>query len=646
MRDGATCSSPPPGERRGGRELTFLLEERAKDGTVRVTFMKNFFTSMLGTLVALAIFTAGGALLLVGGLAALAALGSRDKTAPTFERGSYLVFNLSTNITDAPPPISFASLGGGDDGLQLRTVTRALQAAAKDDRIAGVYLTGDLAPAAFGAGYAALREVRQALADFRSAGKPIVAYLTHATTKTYYLASTASELVVDPYGMIIMPGLASEPTFFAGAFAKYGINVQVTRVGKYKSAVEPFTRKEMSPENREELQELLNDIWGGLLGDMAVSRELTPAQIQHTVDAEGLIRALPAREARLVDRIAYRDEVYDALKAKTGRAGSKEPFKQIALTDYAKQIRDIAAGPVLAEAGRKASRGGRIAVVYAEGEIVDGEGEMGEIGGAALSRALRKLRQDSTVKAVVLRVNSPGGSASASEVIQREVRLIKAVKPLVVSMGSYAASGGYWISAPADRIFAEPTTITGSIGVFGLQFDIQKLAGDFGVTFDSVKTGKFADTLTLSRPKTTEELAVLQRMVDWIYGEFVAKVAEGRGLTPEKVEQIAQGRVWSGSDALDNGLVDELGGLDAAIAYAAEKAGLAGNYRLLELPRQKEFIEAVQEMIEHRLPGAAKASRGVLAGLLGQVEAELKVLRSFNDPQGIYARLPLTVSIR
>jgi protease-4 len=182
--------------------------------------------------------------------------------------------------------------------------------------------------------------------------------------------------------------------------------------------------------------------------------------------------------------------------------------------------------------------------------------------------------------------------------------------------------------------------------VFGLQFDIQKLAGDFGVTFDSVKTGKFADTLTLSRPKTTEELAVLQRMVDWIYGEFVAKVAEGRGLTPEKVEQIAQGRVWSGSDALDNGLVDELGGLDAAIAYAAEKAGLAGNYRLLELPRQKEFIEAVQEMIEHRLPGAAKASRGVLAGLLGQVEAELKVLRSFNDPQGIYARLPLTVSIR
>ena len=606
--------------------------------------MKNFFTSLLGSLFALVIFSVGSAVLLLGVIATLALIGGSER-APAFERGSYLVFNLSTNITDAPAPIDLSAFGGRESSLQLRTITRALRAAAKDERIAGVFLTGDLTPAAFGAGYAALHEVREALVEFKATGKPIAAYLTYATTKTYYLASVAGDLAIDPFGMIIMPGLASEPTFYAGAFEKYGVNVQVTRVGKYKSAVEPFTRRNMSPENREEVQKLLDDIWSGLLADIAPSRELTSTQVQAAVDTEGLIRANAARDYRLVDRVAYRDEVYDALKAKTGRAGSKEPFKQITLTDYAKQLKDST--PTVAGAGKKsAGRGGRIAVVYAEGEIVDGEGAAGEIGGSDLSRGLRKLRQDPNVKAVVLRVNSPGGSASASEVIQREVRLIRKVKPLVVSMGSYAASGGYWISAQADRIFAEPTTITGSIGVFGLQFDIQKLAGDFGVTFDSVKTGKFADSLTLSRPKTPEELAVLQRMVDWIYGEFVAKVAEGRQLTPERVEAIAQGRVWSGREALEIGLVDELGGLDAAIAFAAERAGVGSNYKLLELPRQKELLEAIQDFLERNVPGSARSSKSAWSVVTGRVEAELKMLRSFNDPQGVYARLPITLTLR
>lgn len=602
---------------------------------------------MLGALAALLVFAVGGGVLLVGLFVALAAISGAEKSAPAVERGSYLVFSLSTNITDAPAPIDLGVFGGRQESTQLRTITRAIRAAAADDRIAGVFLTGDLTPEAFGAGYAALSEVRKALNDFKATGKPIVAYLTFATTKTYYLASAASDLVIDPYGIILMPGLASEPTFYAGAFEKYGINVQVTRVGRYKSAVEPFTRREMSPENREELQELLNDIWGSLLADVAPSRDLTPEQIQSTVDAEGLIRALPAKESRLVDRIAYRDEVYDALKARTGRAGSKEPFKQITLTDYSKIVKDGADLTTAGGAKKKPSgKGGRIAVVYAEGEIVDGEGDLGEIGGSKLSRELRKLRQDSNVKAVVLRVNSPGGSAAASEVIQREVRLIKKVKPIVVSMGSYAASGGYWISAYADRIFAETATITGSIGVFGLQFDIQKLAGNFGVTFDSVKTGKFADALTISRPKSPEELAVLQRMVDWIYAEFVAKVAEGRNLPPEKVEAIAQGRVWSGSDALENGLIDELGGLDAAIAHAAEKAGISGNYRLVELPRQKELLEVIQDFLERAAPGSAKTATGLVAKIARQLEAEMKVVRAFNDPHGVYARLPLTIVIR
>lgn len=608
--------------------------------------MKNFFTSMLGALVALMIFSGGCMLLFIGFLAAVAALGGGEKAAPDLERGSYVVFDLSTNITDAPPPVDLSIFGAKSDTLQLRTVTRALRAAAKDDRVAGVFITGDLTPAAFGSGYAALKEVRGALEDFRASGKPITGYLTYATTKSYYLASVASDLAIDPYGVILMPGLASEPAFFAGAFEKYGINVQVTRVGKYKSAVEPFTRREMSPENREEIQKLLNDIWAGLLADIGPSREITPEKIQATVDTEGLIRAPAAKEHKFVDRIAYRDEIYDALKAKTGRAGSKEPFKQIKLVDYAKIAKDIADAPkVEGDAAPVTGRGGRIAVVYAEGEIVDGEGEVGEVGGTKFSRELRKLRQDDNVKAIVLRVNSPGGSASASEVIQREIRLIKKVKPIIVSMGTYAASGGYWISAYADRIYAEPTTITGSIGVFGIQFDVQRLANNFGVTFDSVKTGKYADALTISRPKTPEEIAVLQRMVDWIYSEFVGKVAEGRKLEPARVEEIAQGRVWSGTDAKEIGLVDEMGGLNAAIAHAAEKAGLGANYRLTEFPRQKELIEAIQDFLESASPRYARSTK-LTDQIAARIESELKVLRSFNDPKGVYARMPLSLNIR
>ena len=229
--------------------------------------------------------------------------------------------------------------------------------------------------------------------------------------------------------------------------------------------------------------------------------------------------------------------------------------------------------------------------------------------------------------------------------IQREIRLIKKVKPIIISMGTYAASGGYWIAAYGDRIFAEPTTITGSIGVFGIQFDVKKLANNVGITFDSVKTGKFADALTISRPKTPEELAVLQRMVDWIYGEFIAKVAEARSLAPERVEEIAQGRVWSGSEAKNIGLVDELGGLDAAIKFAAEKARLGNNFRLVEYPRQKELLEAIQEFVEHTSPRFAR-STGLSAKIVEHVEAELKMLRAFNDPNGIYARMPLSLNVR
>jgi protease-4 len=608
--------------------------------------MKNFFTSLLGALVALVIFCGGALLLFIGIIGAIVAL-SGDKKAPTFERGSYLVYDLAANITDAPPMIDFGQFTGEHHSThQLRTMTRALRAAKSDDRIAGLVITGSLTSAGYGSGLAALREVREALLDFKSGGKPVHAYLESVTTQDYYLASTASEVVLDPYGLILMPGLASEPMFFAGMFEKYGIGVQLSRAGKYKAFGEPFTRKEMSAENREETQKLLGDLWGSLRDDIAGARGLTAEEVQAVVDAEGIIRPEAAKFAKLVDRIAYRDEVLAAIRAKTGpSADDKISFKQISLAAYVRITRDVADVGKSGDAAPSSGRG-RIAIVYAEGDIVDGDGEQGDVGGVRFAKEIRRLRQDSNVKAIVLRVNSPGGSASASEYIGREIQLAKKVKPVVVSMGSYAASGGYWISAYGDRIFAEPTTVTGSIGVFGLQFDVQKLANNVGITFDRVKTGRYADMLTISRPKTDAELAIMQGMIDWTYGEFLRKVSEGRKLQPEVVAEIAQGRVWSGAEAKKLGLVDELGGLDAAIKFAAEKAGLGRSYRIVEFPQKKELAEALTELMERFSPEARAGSHGVVAEITRRFQKEVAALKNFNDPQGIYARMPLELSIR
>jgi len=601
--------------------------------------MKNFFTSMLGALVALVVFSFCAFLLFAVVLGAIVSLGARKKAgAGAIETGSYLVFDLSTNINDAPPGLDLSMLGPDrKETLQLRAVTRALRAAAHDDRIAGVLLTGSFDPEGLGSGYGALREVRNALGEFRRAHKPVKAYLNLADTRDYYVASVANEVTLDPNGMIFMPGLAFEEMFFAGAAEKYGVDFQVTRVGKYKSYVEPYTRTDMSPENREETQRLLDDLWGSLLADVGSGRKLKRENIQATVDTEGLIQPDAARKAGLVDQVAYRDQVVDALKAETGRKDSAESFKQVSLADYIRSFRDPG----------ERNFGKEIAIVYAEGDIVDGDGQWGEVGGGTFAREFRKLREDDGIKAVVLRVNSPGGSATAAEAIEREISLTNRVKPVIVSMGSYAASGGYMIAADSDRIFAESTTITGSIGVFGIQFDVQKLLGGFGVTFDRVKTGKFADAMTISRPKTPEELAVLQRVVDWTYGQFIAEVAAGRKMTREKVEEIAQGRVWSGEEARKIGLVDTMGGLDQAVAYAAGKVGLAGGFRVVEYPEKKSLADQIGELLGKIMPGSARAPAAGIAGRVEtRIEAELAHLSAFNDPVGVYARLPLDLAVR
>lgn len=530
--------------------------------------MKDFFKSLFASLVALGLFVGIGVLLLFG---LLAAVGASSK--PAVPSRAVLVFDLSTNIPDAPREegpgeiLRKAMRDQDSDGTPLAVLISALDRAARDRNISALYLTGNIQSVGYGAGPAALKELREAIQRFKAeSGKPVIAYNQTWSKKEYYLCAGVGTLYCNPFGMVEMTGPSAEMVFLAGAFKKYGIEVQVTRVGKYKSAVEPFILERMSDANREQYQKLLDDVWADWKGTVAQDRGKTAAFIQSLADEKALLTAEEAEKAGLVDKLAPYDEVLDQLKTFAGKGHHDQDFPQIDLSAYAKMP-------------HKTKGKHLIGVVYAEGEIVDGEGEGNQVGGDRLSQEIRRLRLDSDIKAIVLRVNSPGGSATASEVIQRELVLARKSKPVVISMGTVAASGGYWISAFGDRIFAEPATITGSIGVFGMLPNVRKLATDHGISFDGVQTAKLA-LPSLFRPASPAELARIQGLVDHIYDQFLTKVAEGRNMKRERVQEIAQGRVWSGVEAKRLGLVDDLGGLQDAIRWAAKKARIEADYRV------------------------------------------------------------------
>ncbi|MCM2249171.1 MAG: signal peptide peptidase SppA [Geothrix sp.] len=590
--------------------------------------MKSFFKSFFATL--LALMVAGGlAFVLFFGM--LAAIGSSGK--PTVPGKAVLVFDLDTSLSDGerdPEPseaLSDALAGGAARSQSLPVAIEALDRAAADSRITALFLTGSLQ----NAGPAQLRELREAIQRFK-AKKPVLAYNLGWSKRDYYLAAGATTVYINPFGEMEVNGLASEPMFFGEAFKKYGVEVQVTRVGKYKSAVEPFITDRMSEPNREQIQKLLNDIWSEWKDTVAKDRKKAPADLQAIADDKGLVEAEEARALGLVDRVAPYDEVLDELKKLAGKQAKDKDFPQITLATYA-------GIPGEAKTGKA-----RIAVVVAEGEIVDGEGKSSQVGGERLSRELRRLRLDDRIKAVVLRVNSPGGSASASELIQREVILTKKVKPVVVSMGHLAASGGYWISTYGDRIFAEPSTITGSIGVFGLLPNVKKLANGHGITWDSVQTARLANPVTLTRPKNDLELARIQGLVDRIYEQFVAKVADSRKMKPEAVKEIAQGRVWSGQEAVKLGLVDELGGLGAAVKHAAERIKAGDDYQVVGPEQEPDALKEILKNLGSKPRKLAKP--GPVDALAGGLLRQLDVLTSLNDPRGVYARLPFEIELK
>ncbi len=597
--------------------------------------MPNFLKSLLATLLGLTIFFGAG----LGGLLFLLTLSLRS-TSPQVQNKSVLVFDLSLSIQDFDPSRSpnealSQSLQGNSSSpavIQLRALTAALDRASRDPRIVGLYLRGSNTPGA--TGLANLLETQQALEKFRASGKPIIAYDTDWSEREYYLGSLATRLLLNPMGTVTIDGLQSETIFLTGALQKYGIGVQVTRVGKYKSAIEPFVLTKNSPENQEQEQRLLTDLWTNWLTTVARSRKLTPQALQNIANTQGVLIPQEAVKQKLVDALALPTQVDDELKTLTGTSSKKDNARLIDLKTYLQALQS--------DDRPKFSRN-RIAVLYAQGDIRNGRSTATSVGADSLVRQMRQLRQDTGVKAIVLRVNSPGGSATASELIQQEIIQTRKTKPVIVSMGNLAASGGYWIAAYADRIFAEPTTITGSIGVFGLLPNIQKLANSQGITTDTVKTAKYADSNTIFRPQNPDELALNQKLVDWIYDQFLEKIAESRKLPKAKVAEIAQGRVWSGVMAQKIGLVDELGGLQQAIAAAAKQAKLDDNWQVEDYPANRSPFEQLFSGDE------ASSHLQVVDPLTAEyqrVQKVLTIVHALDDPRNIYARLPFTLEIK
>jgi protease-4 len=594
-------------------------------------FLKQAFASTIGTIVGLLIFFATGSGLLF--LILLAASQTEETSVPD---RSVLVFDLSMDIEDTKAPSTFSEVFAEEKNktITLRQVLDSIDKATQDKRIVGIFLDGRNASSS--SGYANLKEVRSALERFRAAGKKIVAYDVDSSEREYYLASVADSIVLNPMGTMEINGLSSEQAFLTGALNKFGIGIQIIRVGSYKSAVEPLIRQDFSPENRQQTQALLGDLWGEVLQAAAKSRNLTVPKLQEIVDRQGFLTSQQALQSSLIDRVGYFDEVLDGLKELTGSSENDRSFEQISLESYAN-----------AEVPHteKSAYNHKIALVYAEGSIVTGEGGLEQIGGDRLAKELRKLRQDKDVKAIVLRIDSPGGSATASDIILRELELIRQEKPVIVSMGNVAASGGYWIAIGSDYIFAQSNTITGSIGVFGILPNFQEIANNNGVTWDAVKTGPLANLNTNARPKTEAELAIYQRLVQQVYDLFLEKVAKSRKLPLAKVAAIAQGRVWSGEDAQKIGLVDRLGGLNEAVEYAAEKAQLGTDWELEEYPKQRSFeAEIVEKLLNISQVDRVKQVDPLTSQFL-KFKKDLAVWQTLNDPKGIYLRLPFNLDI-
>ncbi|WP_394676966.1 signal peptide peptidase SppA [uncultured Sphingobacterium sp.] len=587
--------------------------------------MKSFFKYVLATITGIVISFVVLFIVLMGIIGAIISSASSDQEI-VVKSNSVLYLSFDYDITERSEANPLGSLnlpGYSTKNIGLDDILARIKYAATDGNIKGIYLDASH----IGVGFASLKEVRDELLAFKKTGKFVVAYNAGYDQKAYYVASIADKVYVNPQGTIDFRGLASSTMFYKDLLDKVGVEMQIVKVGTFKSAVEPYFLNKMSDPNRLQVTSYLGSIYSTFINEIAASRNIAADSLRAIANDYRVRDADDAVKYKLADAKLYKDELLSDLRKRL-KISEKDEISFVSLLDYNKKIKDDASGS-------------EVAVLYAAGEIVDGEGAgPGQIGGDKFSRELRKLREDDAVKAVVLRVNSPGGSALASDIIWREVILTKKVKPVIVSMGDLAASGGYYISAAADSIFAEPTTITGSIGVFGVIPNFQNLMNNkIGVHYDGVKTGKFADLMTsFDRPLTAEERDIIQREVDKVYGTFTKVVADGRKLSIADVDSIGQGRVWTGTQGLNNKLVDRLGNLDAAIQAAAKKANLS-KYKVSQYPEKEDPFTSILNNSKE------KVQVWVAKEQMGEYYRYFDVMKKATAQTGVQARLPYSVEI-
>ena len=593
-------------------------------------FGKIVLAAFLGTLIALVI----NFFIKVGVISSMISGFSKSDTesSTTVKPNSLLYMKLDYSIPDrtVDDPLGSFNFNSMEtkESTGMTTILHNIENAKTDPNIKGIYLELSSIPTST----ATLQEIRNKLIEFKESGKFIVTYGESYSQSAYYMASVADKIYLNPEGALDLHGMASQIMFYKHLLEKLDVEMQIVRGpnNRFKSAVEPYFLDKMSEANREQMDKLLNSVWGEILTSISQSRNISVEQLNMIADnLETYFDAQKALEYGLVDNLYYKDQLLDELK---GLTGSNKDINAIGNANYAKSYKD------------QSSSKNEVAVIYASGQIFDGKGnEEQNIYSENLSKTIRKAREDENVKAIVLRVNSPGGSAVASAIIGRELDLTKAEKPIIVSMGDYAASGGYWISAKADYIFADPTTLTGSIGVFGTFTNLQGLLNDkIGLTFDVAKTNENADFGTVTQPLTEFQYGKLQEMVVKTYDDFTKRVANGRGLTQTYVDSIGQGRVWAGADAIGLGLVDKLGDMEDAIAYAAEKANLGSDYKVTEWPKQKDYFTRIMESINGNGSDQLDAA---MKQRLGAYYDYFKGLDNLQKNTGIQARLPFDMVI-
>ena len=587
-----------------------------------MSFLKRVLSTVTGIFVFLIICFFG--LLILGAL-----FGSGSDDLVKVKSNSVLELTLDFPIKDYAGKTEFAQYPFLNENKKngLFNIIDAINYAASDDKIKGISIDNNF----INAGISQTKALRGALLKFKESGKFVVAYGDMYSQKDYYLSSVADTIYLNPVGMMEFKGLYSERLYFKDFQEKSGFKMEVVRLGKYKSAVEPFIANEMSDNNREQISVYLNSLWNEMKQDISVSRNISVDRLNTIADS--LLARNPdlAVTSKLIDKVAYHDEYVNGIKQAMSVASEKD-LNVISIADYA----EFAANKI-----RKNHSKNRIAVIYAEGDIIYGEGDEGYVGQGTMTKSLQKARKDDKIKAIVLRINSPGGSALASELIWREIELTKKVKPVIVSMGDLAASGGYYIASNASKIIAEPTTITGSIGVFGMLPNGKELADNMGINAEQVITNKNAVTYSFFEPLNDQQREFIKEGILDIYELFSTRVAQGRNLTREQVENIAQGRVWTGTDALKNGLVDELGGLDLALKYAAEAAEIE-EYSIREFPVfEKDLDKMLQDF------GLAKTKETILMEEFGEENYKLlKEVKRISQKKGIQLLFPFSTVIK